>query len=171
MGVAMHVGVDRIVVGAVDRSALVAPSLAMNTLALDTPSALTAGWQFKRGVTRWRSKSVGMTSSGWLVVAQMAVVAAVVVVVAIDSVGKAPMLLTAAAVGFRIVVSYNLVLVILPMVVLGLVVVVRLHLANDSSFILDVVGWFAIAADLFLSEASVVAFVAKSDSRLHRAPK
>ena len=171
MGVAMHVGVDRIVVGAVDRSALVAPSLAMNTLALDAPSALTAGWQFKSGVVRWRSKSVDRTNSGWLVVAQMAVVAAVVVVVTVDSVGKAPMLLADVVVRFRVVVSYNIAVVILPMIVLRLVVVVRLHLTIGSSFLLDVIGWFAIAADLFLSEASVVAFVAQSDSRLHRAPE
>ena len=160
MGVAKHVGLDRKVVGAVDRSALVASSLAIDTLALHAPSALTAGWQFKRGVIRWRCKSVGRTNSGWLVVAQMAVAAAVVMVVAIDSVGRAPMLLADVVVRTRVVVSYNIVVVILPMFVLGLVGVVRLHLAINSSFILDIIGWFAITADFLLSEASVVAFVA-----------
>ena len=160
MGVAMHVGVDRVVVSAVDRSALVASSLAIDTLALHAPSALTAGWQFKRGVIRWRSKSVGRNNNGWLVVAQMAAVAAVVVVVVVDSVGKAPLLLTDVVVKPRVVVGHSIVVTFLPMIVLRLVVVVRMRLALGSSFILDIIGWFAITADFLLSESSVVAFVA-----------
>ena len=160
MGVAKHVGLDSKVVDAVDRSALVASSLAIDTLALHAPSALTAGWQFKRGVIRWRSKSVGRNNSGWLVVAQMAAVAAVVVVVVIDSVGKAPLLLADVVVRLRVVVGYSIAVTILPMIVLRLVVVVRMRLAIGSSFILDIIGWFAITADFLLSESSVVAFVA-----------
>ena len=47
----------------------------------------------------------------------MAVVAAVVVVVAVDRVGKAPMLLADVVVRFCVVVSYNIAVVILPMFV------------------------------------------------------
>ena len=156
---------------AVDRGALVTSPLAADTFAFQATPTLTAGGQFKRSVIWSRSKRVHRTESGWLVVAQMAAAAAIVVVVVVDRLGRTPMLLADVVVWLRVVVNDNFVVVIFPLVVSKLVVVLRLHLASISNFIVNILWRFAIAADFLLSEASVLTFVAQSDSRLHRAPE
>ena len=121
MGVGAHVGLTEEVVDAIDRGALVTPSLAANTFAIQTTPTLTAGGQFKRCVVGSRSKRgiVLGTASRQLLVAQSASAAAVVVVVAsVERLRKTSLFLFTTAVVVLVVVGGVVVGVVATLVVL-----------------------------------------------------